>query len=384
MRKIKLRITEIIIVVKYIIAKLYSIFLHKEQLWLISERGFEARDNAYHFFLYVKQSHPEINIKYVIDKKSQDYERLKKYEGDIINYGSFKHYLLLCLSTHLISTHIMGYTPNMGFFYKLDKYLNLFKSQKKIFLQHGIIKDYLPVLFGNNVRLDLFCCGAKPEFDYVFQNFNHPIGVVQYTGLCRYDKLNDFNTNKQILVMPTWRTYINKENLYESAYYKYWKEFLEDKVLHQILAKTNYKLYFYPHYEMQKHLALFKQMNLSENIIVADFKFDVQSLLKESSLLVTDYSSVYFDFVYMKKPVIYYQFDEDEFRKYHYQKGYINESIFGVKVSNTKDLVDRLHISIQENCAPSSTYGSVYDDFFPIRDTNNCNRVYTAIKALDV
>ena len=51
---------------------------------------------------------------------------------------------------------------------------------------------------------------------------------------------------------------------------------------------------------------------------------DVQKLLMDCALLVTDYSSVFFDVAFLRKPVVYYQFDEEEFRKYHYQKGYFD------------------------------------------------------------
>ena len=44
----------------------------------------------------------------------------------------------------------------------------------------------------------------------------------------------------------------------------------------------------------------------------------------DCALLVTDYSSVFFDVAFLRKPVVYYQFDEEEFRKYHYQKGYFD------------------------------------------------------------
>ena len=40
---------------------------------------------------------------------------------------------------------------------------------------------------------------------------------------------------------------------------------------------------------------------------------DVQKLIKESKLMITDYSSVAFDFSFLNKPVIYYQFDRNEF-----------------------------------------------------------------------
>lgn len=34
-------------------------------VWLVSERGREARDNGYHYFAYLRQAHPEINAVYV-------------------------------------------------------------------------------------------------------------------------------------------------------------------------------------------------------------------------------------------------------------------------------------------------------------------------------
>ena len=35
-----------------------------KDLWLIAERGIDARDNAYYLFKYITANHPEINIAY--------------------------------------------------------------------------------------------------------------------------------------------------------------------------------------------------------------------------------------------------------------------------------------------------------------------------------
>ena len=89
-------------------------------LWLIAERGIDARDNAYYLFKYITANHPEINIAYAITKDSADRERVEKL-GRIINHNSFEHYISLVLSKVKISTHIMGYTPYIDFFVKADK-----------------------------------------------------------------------------------------------------------------------------------------------------------------------------------------------------------------------------------------------------------------------
>ena len=73
-----------------------------------------------------------------------------------------------------------------------------------------------------------------------------------------------------------------------------------------------------------KNVDSFDEIQNNSIIIAHKDDYDVQDLLIRSSVLVTDYSSVFFDFAYMGKPVIYYQFDEDEFRKNHYQEGYFS------------------------------------------------------------
>ena len=76
-----------------------------KDLWLIAERGIDARDNAYYLFKYITANHPEINIAYAITKDSADRERVEKL-GRIINHNSFEQYISLVLSKVKISTHI--------------------------------------------------------------------------------------------------------------------------------------------------------------------------------------------------------------------------------------------------------------------------------------
>ncbi|MBR5258025.1 MAG: hypothetical protein IKV51_03670, partial [Clostridia bacterium] len=40
--------------------------------WLISERGYDARDNGYCFFRYLRRNHPDIRAVYVITRDSPD------------------------------------------------------------------------------------------------------------------------------------------------------------------------------------------------------------------------------------------------------------------------------------------------------------------------
>lgn len=348
-----------------------------KNLWLISERGNDARDNGYFFFKYLRKRHPEINSAYVIHENSADYEKVSSL-GRIVKYGSAEHYALIFTAQKLISSHIMGFTPCPGFFVELDKRIKLFKG-KKIFLQHGIIKDDIEGLKYPNSDVDLFICGAKPEFEYIAQNYHYPDGVVNYTGLARYDNLSSFMIKKQILLMPTWRKWINAYSIVEfmeSEYYKTYQSLLNNNKLNEMLENFGYQLIFYPHYEMQKFISAF---TAGKNVVIASFsEYDVSSLLKESEVLITDYSSVYFDFAYMEKTIVYYQFDQKKFFLEHYQKGYFDESTFGPIVTKEFQLIDILEQFFYGKFE-TQEYLQNIRKFFEFHDCNNCDRIFDLI-----
>ena len=382
MNKIKLRIKELYIFGLYLIAGMTVWPFRKKQIWLVSERGQEARDNAYWFFLYLKQNHPEIESKYIISKKSVDRARLLAYNNDLIDYGSFNHYRYLWIASHFVSTHIMGYTTNMMFFCSLDKKFNIFKNKKKIFLQHGITKNKLRDLYSDRVNLDLFCCGAKLEYDVISANFGFANGIVKYTGLCRYDNLNNYSTKRQILIMPTWRKYIDKNHFEDSEYFKTWSSLLISPILAELLEKYDYEAVFYPHYEIHGFINKFKELETSSRIIIAGFDYDVQTLLKESAFLVTDFSSVYFDMLYMHKPVLFYMFDSELFYSKHYTKGYISDDCLGEVAVDLDGIISHIEKILENNCKLQDKRKQIIAELFPRRDSNNCQRVFDSIIAL--
>lgn len=353
-------------------------------IWIVSERGDDARDNGYFFYRYLKHEHPEINAWYVISKRSADCPKIDKL-GNRIEYNSFQHYLLYALCEIRISSSLWGGDlPNADYFHKMGKFF--IERKIVVFLQHGITKDYMPLLFRENVRLDLFVCGAKPEYEYVRDNFGHADRVVQYTGFARFDNLHNIKTKRQILLMPTFRRWLQgKEDVevMESDYIKNWNTVLSDKKLANALEDNNLELIFYPHYVMQRYVELFHSS--SEKIKIAKFEdYDVQQLLIESKLLVTDFSSVFFDFGYMGKPVIYFQFDRNRYilEHYDYTKGYFDyDSMgFGPVVSDAGQLVSEVIRSIDQRFSVMDEYQNRVAAFFTLKDRHNADRIFARIK----
>ena len=354
-------------------SKILSCF-QKEKHWVLHERGIDARDNAYFFYRYLKENHPEQKIYYIIDRRSPDYH---KVAADAVHFGSLKNYWAIATAEKIISTHCFLGLPCMN--PKLFHFFGL--SRKFYFLQHGVTTNDIPKLYFDQAGAQLFVCGAKPEYDYITDKFGYPSGAVQYTGFARYDTLHDAKTKNQILIMPTWRMYIPDENSFlESEYYRQWNQILESQQLADYLENHDLTILFYPHYGVQKFLHLFHP--ISDRFILADFShFDVQTLLKESRLLVTDYSSVFFDFAYMRKPVIYFQFDQDEFFSRHYHRGYFSYQTmgFGPVTDSVESTVEAITQIADGEFCPAAVYAERMQMFFPLYDQKNCERIYDSL-----
>lgn len=363
----------------------------RKDLWLICERENEARDNGYWLFKYIRENYPNEDVVYAIKKNSENYNKIKDL-GEIIEYGTYKHWVYYLAANKNISSQKDG-KPNGALCYLLEVYGIL--KNKRVFLQHGITKDNADWLYYKNTKMRLFICGAKKEYEYLKKIYGYPEGYLQYTGLARFDGLHKLKIKKnQILVMPTWRVWLGIKELNkkgfdknkpfkETEYFKKWYEFLNDKEIIERLEKNNLEIIFYPHSNMQKYINNFT--TLSKNIIIANQKmYDVQDLLKESILLITDYSSIFMDFAYMQKPMIYYQFDKEKYRMGQYIEGYFKyeRDGFGSVVGNIEKLKEKLFYYIDNDFKIEKEYLRREKEFFELHDTENCKRNYLAIKSI--
>ena len=355
------------------------------RLWLVMERGFDARDNAYWFFRYLRERQPQINACYVIDPQSPDCAKVAQL-GRTVKWRSLRHYLSYLAADYLISTHVQPGAPDLMAYYHLRQ-IGIHPRGREIFLQHGIIKDEMLWMRYPHLKVDFFASGGKMEYDYLVSEFGFPEGVIQYTGLCRFDNLiRGKAPSGEILVMPTWRgsDYPQGEAFRETAFYQRFQSLLNNPRLLHLLEERGLKLIFYPHIELQKELDKF--VSPSERIVLASWRdYDVQSLLMRCNVLITDYSSVFFDAGYMEKPVIYYQFDLEEFRKYHYQEGYFSyeKHGFGPVVQTEEGLLKALDDCARNDFQMQEEYRGRLDAFYPVRDAQNCERTYRILQRMN-
>lgn len=354
--------------------------------WLVCEDRNEARDNGYHFYKWVRENRPKQKIAYAINKKSPDYQKVKGL-GKVISYGTISHWFWYIVADKNISAQ-KGGKPNAAVCYMLEVVLG-FRKNNRVFLQHGVTINKGDWLFYPNTKMRLFITAAKEEHDFILREFGYPEKNVALLGFSRFDALHDATRDENlILVMPTWRNWLGRassenKNLdfTKTEYFNKWNDFLCDEKLGEMLEKYDKKLLFYPHRNMQKFLQYFSVK--SDRIEIADWKkYDIQDVLKRASLLVTDYSSVFFDFSYMRKPVLFYQFDEKEYREKQYGEGFFDYK--NTVLGKWTDEKEKLYELIDESLSNGNPLmeGDVVRSFFPLWDKNNSERIYEKIKSL--
>jgi len=241
-------------------------------------------------------------------------------------------------------------------------------------------------------------CSAKREYEFVKAKYFYPDRNIGCVGLCRFDYLLNAGTKTDnvILIMPTWRMWhkrkkdgvpltANEIDAFKNGeFFCQYAALLNNEALLKTLRDNGMKVVFYVHYQLQDYTPLFKHLE-NDVVCIADrYRYDVQQLLMESRMLLTDYSSVFFDFAYMNKPLVYFQFDKNRFHDSHYAEGYFDydRDGFGPCCTSLQEVVDSLVGAIKNNCVQPETYAKRVTEFFMSRDGKNCERTYQAIAAL--
>ena len=248
-----------------------------------------------------------------------------------------------------------------------------------IFLQHGVMYMYC-LEHRTFVRGKGFTKNSKvvvssqTEADHfiTYGHFNQRDLII--SGLPKFDRNYKLPNADKILIMPTSRAFeynIIRLNPMESTYYKFVKN-----IIACVPEELREKVIVVGHPLLKEHLLA---TDLKE-FIPQEYVYN--ELLQETRLLITDYSSVHFDFVYMKKPVIYYQFDRKEFFEKQYLKGEfdVERDGFGPVVTETKQLVQELIRMWDKQLKIDDFYYQRMRMFYQIYDNKNCERVFHAIR----
>ena len=286
--------------------------------WLVMDRVDSASDNGYSFYTYLLKQQPDINAFFVINRNSPDVPRLIREGFRLVFVGTDDHKIALEQSSKLF------------YAYFTFEYVN--DSAQRFFLGHGITKDDLP---NPGLRKgDYFITVLDREQEYLSERVDMKAIKI---GLPRYDSLvseiDDYTGKKtKVVIAPTWRPWLRSElsNLEKSSYYTNWNNFLNSDALKSLA--NSYEVVFVLHPMMvgvSGAGGLFSMPKYIESTTYQGLGLGgLQSLLIETKLLVTDFSSISFDAALSGADVVYFQFDKNDFR----ERGHLKEGWFSYEV----------------------------------------------------
>lgn len=167
-------------------------------------------------------------------------------------------------------------------------------------------------------------------------------------------------SKKTVFYAPTWRGSLANKKMDS-------ERLIKD--LHN-LADLDINMVFRGHTFSNK---LLKDINLPENIIVPPIEIQTNDLLSISDVLITDYSSVFFDFLATEKPIVHYLYDIEEYIKERGLNLTENE-LPGSVVKAGNELIDAVTDSLNDN-EPDSHYMATKARFCPFDDGKSTERI---------
>lgn len=383
----------------------YPIY-RKKRIWLFMDLPEVAGDNGLELFKYVNSIDTNIKPYFVLEKspqeeydylagsklhklrhllglngKSKQFAELQK-TGKVLAYRSLKHRLYALFSEFIITSH-----PDNTIIYPFwgnYQHVSGLSKSKTVFLQHGVTKDNVCEWLNefDKPLAMLVCVSDREAASFDNPDYGYSEGIVEVLGFPRFDRLKDEN-KKEIYIMPSWRRQLDQlapSEFVKTNFYKVFNELLSDDELIDFARENGYKLIFKPHRNLHKFMDAFTKH--------PDVDFDrnlenYTQTFNSASLIVTDYSSISFDIAYLKKPLIYYHFDNN----YHFNvdEGYFKYESdgFGPVVRTHDQLKEEIIKTIENKCQMEEVYKNRVDEFFKYRDNDNSKRVYEAILELD-
>ena len=178
---------------------------------------------------------------------------------------------------------------------------------------------------------------------------------------------------KIILYAPTWRGY-NISNSFPLVQQDFKKldNYLEDK---------GWVLLYRPHYleDILKHIN-FAYLN---NIIKVDLEKeqDPQRMLAAADMLITDYSSIYVDYLALNRPIAFVPFDLEQYSTY---RGLVIDfdnldDTPGPKIRNVQDLIEYIEYIESGTDNYSLFRNNAIKQFYKYFDGNSCKRIWNFI-----
>ncbi|MBO3443027.1 CDP-glycerol glycerophosphotransferase family protein [Clostridium sp. CCUG 7971] len=360
-----------------------------KNIWLIGgHAGDIYNDNSKFFYEYMLKNHKDVDIYWVINKESKVFDKIP---GKKLIRGSVKNYLHYYNAKAIVFSHAPS--ADIAPYNFVIPVLNAFhKNTVKVYLNHGTIsfKKRKPMdgrlknIIDNLLKsYNVVTASSEFEENVMVNEWGMDKDNVCIVGNARYDNLptNENAQTRDILYTPTWRDWIkfDGENFTKSDYFINIMNFLNDEKLNKILEEKDVNIKFYLHHLMHEFIDDIRENITGKRIIFLDKGVTLADEIRKSSANITDYSSVAIDFLYMNRPILFYQFDIDEYKEKIDSYIDLDNEMFGSLAYTKDDAVNKLIEIIDNDFEILESQKNERNKFFRYNDNKNCDRIYSAI-----
>lgn len=358
--------------------------------WVFMDRRDNAKDNGEALYRYVMKNKIHDKIAFILEKESNDYERLLDEGFNLIEYDSIEHWEIQKNCSFLFTSHCDCLNVYPWYYLGRKRQKQRFRNYKVetnfklVFLQHGVIRSDLSGWLGSK-KYYKFVTSSKYEKESLLAipKYRLTENEIILSGLPRWDYLKD-NSNKVITIFPTWRKEIfNSEAILnddseflKTDFYKNWSSLLNSNTINEL--SKEFTINFVSHHDNMKILKFFEnRINKNINIISYNDVKNFYDIVNETKIFITDYSSFSFDYLYLNKPVIYFDFEENALKNNIKNMEYSNYGFYCTDVNEAEDALNYLK---ENNYKTKPEFSKNINKLFAYRDSNNCKRVIDAIK----
>jgi CDP-glycerol glycerophosphotransferase (TagB/SpsB family) len=359
----------------------------RRKIMLVHEKKCtRAADNGFAFFKYCMENagggKPGREIYYIIDKSSPHYERVKQWDSHVIDYLSVKHMLYSIVCSAIVSSE--SKTHDYIRYASASIVKPLIQKTNHVYLKHGVfaIKRVAPAPFWKQKSV-LMTAVSEEEATIIRRYLRYERSRIAVTGSARFDCLTDKSEGrKEILLMPTIRIqlfYSGEADFKESDYYRVYSSLLKSERLIALLKKYGYTLNFYLHPSFSQFEGLFSAGDDAVKIMLED-DVPINELLMRCGMLITDYSSVTWDMLYMNKPILFFQFDLDLFLETSGSYMDMRKDLPGDRCDTEEELFGLIEQYAANGLRMPDRYAGMREGFFAYTDRDNCKRIAEEIR----
>ena len=274
---------------------------------------------------------------------------LKKLNFDITKGPSAKVFNPKFIPTWLAQFFILRLKSPDYFLATSGTTQDLFSKSFKVKKEHCIIAGY--------PRNDIFFQNTFSSEDYMYDN------VVEYIK----------QSSKSIIYMPTWRD--SKNNFLADSG-------IDFQELNKVLNQKNFQFFLKLHPLTKIDTTLLCEFS---NIHILGENTDVYPYLKNIDVLITDYSSIYIDYLLTDNHIIFYPFDIKDYQNRDRDLYFNYDNVTpGPKAYNFKQLLQLIE-NIGNNHAdfyPTNDYLKIKDMFWKFKDGKSSERIFEYFQAL--